>query len=41
MVFSPSATGLTHMMAGSSQGDGAENMQAMLSKFSDQEFCGA
>ena len=30
----PGATGLTQMMAGSANGTGAQNMLAMLSKFS-------
>jgi hypothetical protein len=41
MVFSPSPTGLTNMMAGSANGEGAANMAAMLSRFSSLPFCGA
>jgi hypothetical protein len=41
MVFSPSATGLTNMMAGSANGEGAGNMADMLSRFSPLPFCGA
>jgi hypothetical protein len=33
MVFSPSSTGLTNMMAGSAHGQGAANMADMLSRF--------
>jgi hypothetical protein len=43
MVSSPSSTGLTRMMAGSAgstNGIAAENMVAMLSRFSAQPFCG-
>jgi hypothetical protein len=43
MVSSPSSTGLTQMMAGSAgstSGIGAENMIDMLSRFSDEPFCG-
>jgi hypothetical protein len=41
MVFSPSSTGLTNMMAGSAHGEGAANMANMLSRFSALPFCGA
>ena len=41
MVSSPSSTGLTNMMNGSAQGQGAANMVQMLSKFSPEPFCGA
>jgi hypothetical protein len=41
MVFSPSSTGLTNMMAGSARGEGAANMADMLSRFSPLPFCGA
>lgn len=41
MVSSPSSTGLSHMMAGSSNGNGAANMVEMLSRFSSVPFCGA
>ena len=41
MVASPSAIGLDHMMAGSSNGEGAGNMVDMLSRFSPEPFCGA
>jgi len=41
MVSSPSSTGLNHMMAGSSNGNGAANMVEMLSRFSPVPFCGA
>jgi hypothetical protein len=41
MVSSPSSTGLNHMMAGSSNGNGAANMVEMLSRFSSVPFCGA
>jgi hypothetical protein len=41
MVSSPSSTGLNHMMAGSSIGNGAANMVEMLSRFSSVPFCGA
>jgi hypothetical protein len=40
MVSSPSSTGLSHMMAGSAQGNGAANMVSMLSRFSPDPFCG-
>ena len=40
MVSSPATTGLVHMMAGSANGQGAENMGAMLSRFSPEPFCG-
>lgn len=40
MVASPSSTGLAHMMAGSSNGEGAGNMVEMLSRFSPDPFCG-
>jgi hypothetical protein len=40
MVFSPSSTGLTNMMAGSAQGAGAAKMVDMLSRFSSLPFCG-
>jgi phosphotransacetylase len=43
MVASPSSTGLTQMMAGSAgsaNGIGADNMAAMLSRFSPEPFCG-
>jgi hypothetical protein len=43
MVSSPSSTGLTQMMAGSAgstSGIGAKNMVDMLSRFSDEPFCG-
>jgi hypothetical protein len=45
MVFSPSSIGLDQMMAGSGasrdgDGVGAEKMGDMLSRFSDQPFCG-
>jgi hypothetical protein len=40
MVSSPSSTGLNHMMAGSSNGNGAANMIEMLSLFSPEPFCG-
>jgi hypothetical protein len=46
MVFgpafhSPNSSGLTSMMAGSANGEGAANMQAMLSRFSPyaSTFC--
>lgn len=41
MVTSASSSGLDHMMAGSSKGEGAGNMVAMLSRFSPEPFCGA
>jgi hypothetical protein len=41
MVFSPSSGGLSNMMAGSANGEGAANMAAMLSRFSPLPFCGA
>ena len=41
MVSSPTSTGLNHMMAGSSNGNGAANMVEMLSRFSSVPFCGA
>lgn len=41
MVSSPSSTGLSHMMAGSSNGSGAANMAEMLGRFSPVPFCGA
>ena len=40
MVSSPGSTGLNHMMAGSSNGNGAANMVEMLSRFSPEPFCG-
>jgi hypothetical protein len=40
MVASPSATGLEHMMSGSTHGNGASNMIAMLARFSPEPFCG-
>ena len=40
MVASPSSTGLDHMMAGSVNGQGAGNMVDMLSRFSNEPFCG-
>jgi hypothetical protein len=40
MVFSPSTTGLNQMM-GNASSTAAQNMVAMLSKFSNQQFCGA
>jgi hypothetical protein len=40
MVASPSSTGLSHMMAGSAQGNGAANMVSMLRRFSPDPFCG-
>jgi hypothetical protein len=45
MVSSPSSIGLDQMMAGSGasrngDGVGAENMGDMLSRFSDEPFCG-
>ena len=44
MVFgpgfhSPNSSGLTNMMAGSANGEGAANMQGMLSRFSTLQFC--
>jgi hypothetical protein len=41
MVSSASSTGLSHMMAGSANGNGAANMVEMLSRFSPVPFCGA
>lgn len=41
MVFSPSPNGLNNMMAGSAHGEGAANMGDMLSRFSQDPFCGA
>ena len=40
MVSSPSSTGLNHIMAGSSNGNGAANMVEMLGHFSPEPFCG-
>ncbi len=40
MVTSPTSTGLFHMMAGSSNGEGAEKMVEMLARFSPDPFCG-
>jgi hypothetical protein len=43
MVSSPSSIGLDQMMTGSGgsrDGVGAENMGLMLSRFSDEPFCG-
>jgi hypothetical protein len=40
MVASPTSTGLSHMMAGSANGEGAGNMVEMLSRFSPDPFCG-
>jgi hypothetical protein len=40
MVSSPSSNGLFHMMAGSANGQGAEKMGGMLSRFSPDPFCG-
>lgn len=40
MVANPSSTGLFHMMAGSSHGNGQANMIDMLSRFSPDPFCG-
>jgi hypothetical protein len=40
MVENPSSSGLSHMMAGSSNGDGQGNMIDMLSRFSPDPFCG-
>lgn len=40
MVASPSSSGLDHMMAGASNGEGQGNMIAMLSRFSSEPFCG-
>lgn len=40
MVKSPSANGLEHMMAGASNGEGQVKMIEMLSRFSDEPFCG-
>jgi hypothetical protein len=39
MVANPSAAGLDHMMAGSANGEGQDNMSEMLSRFSPYEFC--
>jgi hypothetical protein len=41
MVFSPPATGLDHLMSGSANGQGADNMAQMLARFSPEPFCGA
>ena len=35
-----SSTGIVQMMVGSANGNGAQKMGAMLSKFSSQQFCG-
>jgi hypothetical protein len=40
MVGSPSSSGLEHMMAGASNGEGQGNMIDMLSRFSPDPFCG-
>ncbi len=40
MVANPSSTGLSQMMAGSSNGEGQGNMIEMLSRFSPDPFCG-
>ena len=40
MVANASSSGLTHMMAGSSNGEGQGNMIDMLSRFSPDPFCG-
>jgi hypothetical protein len=40
-MLTASSTGLTQMMAGSANGNGAANMAQMLARFSNQPFCGA
>lgn len=40
-MLTASSTGLTQMMAGSANGNGAANMLQMLARFSNQPFCGA
>jgi hypothetical protein len=40
-MLTASSTGLTEMMAGSANGNGAANMLEMLARFSTKPFCGA
>jgi hypothetical protein len=40
MVASPSSSGLEHMMAGASNGEGQGKMIDMLGRFSPDPFCG-
>lgn len=40
-MLTASQTGLTQMMAGSQNGNGAANMLEVLARFSNLPFCGA